>query len=119
METKNLDKFLKVLVNCTQCGYCKDVCPVFDEVGWDSSAARGKMSLAYGLQMDDIEPDESVLERLYQCTTCADCFTTPPSISTGSAPAMPWASATLPCWSMTSNGTGAKRRPRPGNGLEA
>jgi Fe-S oxidoreductase len=55
------------------CGYCKEVCPVFDELGWDSSSARGRMALAYGLYMGDIEPDESVLERLLQCTTCEDC----------------------------------------------
>lgn len=73
MDTPNLKKFWKELVNCTQCGYCKDVCPVFDEVEWDSSVARGKMTLAYGLYQGDIEPDDSVIERLYQCTTCADC----------------------------------------------
>ena len=58
METKHLKKWVREMVNCTQCGYCKEVCPVFDQVGWDSSVARGKMSLAYGLYIGDIEPDE-------------------------------------------------------------
>ena len=61
METKHLGKWVKEMVTCTQCGYCKEVCPVFDQVGWDSSVARGKMALAYGLYTGDIEPDESVL----------------------------------------------------------
>jgi Fe-S oxidoreductase len=73
METKHVNEYLKELITCTMCGYCKEVCPTFDELGWDSAAARGKMALAYGLYMGDIEPDESVLERLLQCTTCEDC----------------------------------------------
>jgi Fe-S oxidoreductase len=73
METKHVNKYLKELITCTQCGYCKEVCPVFDDLGWDSAAARGKVALAYGLYMGDIEPDDSVLERLLQCTTCEDC----------------------------------------------
>ncbi len=51
----------------------KEVCPIFEDLGWDSASARGKIALAYGLYMEDIEPDESVLERLLQCTTCEDC----------------------------------------------
>jgi Fe-S oxidoreductase len=73
MKTKHVNEYLKELITCTMCGYCKEVCPTFDAIGWDSSAARGKMALAYGLYMGDIEPDESVLERLLQCTTCEDC----------------------------------------------
>lgn len=73
MKTKHINQYLKELITCTMCGYCKEVCPAFDELGWDSSSARGRMALAYGLYMGDIEPDESVLERLLQCTTCEDC----------------------------------------------
>ena len=79
METKRLDKYRKFLVQCTQCGYCKEVCPVFGDVGWDSSVARGKIALASGLYNGDIEPDDSIVERLYQCTTCGDCFRRCPS----------------------------------------
>ena len=49
------------------------VCPVFERVGWDPSVARGRMILSYGLLQKDIPADESVLENLYQCTTCKDC----------------------------------------------
>ena len=73
METKHVNQYLKELITCTMCGYCKEVCPTFEDLGWDSAAARGKIALAYGLYMGDIEPDESVLERLLQCTTCEDC----------------------------------------------
>lgn len=79
MITDNLAKWKKELLNCTQCGFCKEVCPIFDDVEWDSSVARGKMALCYGLYSGDIEPDESVVERLQQCTTCADCTRRCPS----------------------------------------
>jgi len=73
MQTQHVKEYLKELITCTQCGYCKEVCPIFEDIGWDSASARGKVALAYGLYMGDIEPDESVLERLLQCTTCEDC----------------------------------------------
>ncbi|WP_135612689.1 (Fe-S)-binding protein [Methanococcoides sp. AM1] len=79
MKTDNLKEWKKELLNCTQCGFCKEICPIFDHLEWDSSAARGKMALSYGLYSGDIEPDESVLERIYQCTTCADCTRRCPS----------------------------------------
>ncbi len=61
------------MMTCTYCGFCKSVCPVFEGIGWDPSVARGRIILAYGLLQKDIPADESVVENLYQCTTCKDC----------------------------------------------
>ncbi|UCG69427.1 MAG: (Fe-S)-binding protein, partial [Thermoplasmata archaeon] len=58
---------------CTQCGYCRSVCPIFEDQGWDSSVARGRVILAYGMLKDRFDIDDSVVEALYQCSTCADC----------------------------------------------
>jgi Fe-S oxidoreductase len=52
---------------------------VFAEIGWDSAVARGKILIAYGLLTGDLTPDASVLERIYQCTTCKRCETKCPS----------------------------------------
>jgi Fe-S oxidoreductase len=79
METKALDKYMKEMVTCTLCGFCKSVCPVFDHQGWDSSVARGRVLLAYGLLTGELEPDDSVVERLFQCPTCNDCYRRCPS----------------------------------------
>ena len=35
--------------------------------------ARGRVILSYGLMQGEIPADESVVEALYQCTTCKDC----------------------------------------------
>jgi len=73
IEAENLRRVKKELMTCTYCGFCKSVCPTFQRVGWDASVARGRMVLAYGLLQKEIPADPSVLEYLYQCTTCKDC----------------------------------------------
>jgi Fe-S oxidoreductase len=73
IDAKNLRELKKEMMTCTMCGFCKSVCPVFEGVGWDPGVARGRMVLAYGLMQKDIPADESVIEALYQCTTCKDC----------------------------------------------
>ena len=73
IEAENLRRMRKELMTCTYCGFCKSVCPTFQRVGWDPSVARGRMVLAYGLLQKEVPADPSVLEYLYQCTTCKDC----------------------------------------------
>jgi Fe-S oxidoreductase len=58
---------------CTRCAYCKVVCPVYEQIRWDSALPRARVLLAYGLIENELEPDESVIIRLYQCTTCKSC----------------------------------------------
>ncbi|UCH89402.1 MAG: (Fe-S)-binding protein [Thermoplasmata archaeon] len=79
METKALDKYKKEMVTCTLCGFCKSVCPVFEHKGWDSSVARGRILLAYGLLTGEIEADDSVVDRIFHCPTCNDCYRRCPS----------------------------------------
>jgi len=73
IDAKNLKDARNAMMTCTYCGFCKSVCPVYESIGWDSSVARGRIILAYGLLNKDIPADESVVENLYQCTTCKDC----------------------------------------------
>lgn len=73
IEAENLREVKKTMMTCTYCGFCKSVCPVFEDIGWDPSVARGRMILSYGLLQKEIPADESVIENLYQCTTCRDC----------------------------------------------
>lgn len=69
-KLKSLEKEMLV---CTQCGYCRSVCPVFEDLGWDSSVARGRVILSYGILKDRFDVDDSVVDALYQCSTCGDC----------------------------------------------
>jgi Fe-S oxidoreductase len=79
IETKNLEKVKQAMNVCTMCGFCKSVCPSFKAIGWDSSVARGRVILSYGLLVGDIPADDSVIENMYTCTTCMDCVRRCPS----------------------------------------
>ena len=73
LDAKNLREVKGTMMTCTYCGFCKSVCPTYEDIGWDPSMARGRMILAYGLMRGDIPADESVVQYLYECTTCKDC----------------------------------------------
>jgi Fe-S oxidoreductase len=74
-----IDKVKEALNTCTMCGFCKSVCPSFKAIGWDSALSRGRIILTYGLLNGDIQADDSVVENMYTCTTCADCVRRCPS----------------------------------------
>ena len=78
-KTDKMEKVRDAVNVCTMCGFCKSVCPSFKAAGWDSSVARGRVILSYGLLVGDIPADESVIENIYTCTTCADCVRRCPS----------------------------------------
>ena len=73
IKAERAKKLEKEMLTCTFCGFCKSVCPYFEDNQWDPSVARGKVILAYGLSRGEIPADESVVQRMYQCTTCKDC----------------------------------------------
>ncbi len=61
---------------CAQCGYCRTVCPVFDVLGWETTAPRGKIAVAKNLGLGNggmKEIPEELIRRLYQCTLCGSC----------------------------------------------
>jgi len=78
-QYKDLEKLKNEMLTCTMCGFCKNVCPVFLDVGWDTGSPRGRMTLAYGLISGELEPDEELVNRIFQCTQCRDCSRRCPS----------------------------------------
>ncbi|HDP96648.1 MAG TPA: (Fe-S)-binding protein [Euryarchaeota archaeon] len=70
------------LYACLQCGYCRAVCPIYAETGWESNNPRGKLfalkQLANRGPMDillrrKVKPGEDFKKTLYQCTSCGAC----------------------------------------------
>lgn len=57
---------------CVRCGTCRSVCPVFEEVGWESSGTRGRILIMKGLQ-NGLKAGPEVLDSLNTCTTCGIC----------------------------------------------
>ena len=66
------------IVKCTRCGRCRALCPVQEELGWESTNARGRMLLARALA-EDVPPSAAMRTSFYTCLTCAMCTATCPS----------------------------------------
>jgi heterodisulfide reductase subunit D len=75
-ELKRLDAEIEPWV-CTQCGNCRTVCPVFEQIGWESASPRGK--IYYIKQLLRQRPskqspiDAEFVKRIFQCSLCVRC----------------------------------------------
>jgi Fe-S oxidoreductase len=70
------------IFSCLQCGYCESTCPVYDQIGWESVAPRGKIYYLKQLRNRGILDrllfrnktfDPDFIKRLYQCSGCGAC----------------------------------------------
>ncbi|MCL5734231.1 MAG: (Fe-S)-binding protein [Actinobacteria bacterium] len=79
MKTPELDKFVDETEPwvCTQCGYCRTVCPIFEQVGWESASPRGKLyyikELLRRTESQQGVIDDEFVKRIFQCTLCVRC----------------------------------------------
>ncbi len=60
---------------CGRCGSCRNVCPVYQEIKWESSSPRGKIALAKDifLKHKSDKMTEFYTRRLLECTLCGRC----------------------------------------------
>jgi Fe-S oxidoreductase len=77
-----LDKIEDDLYTCFQCGYCKSICPISSEIGWESASPRGKIYYLKQYTRKSIwdkilgrkkKINEDFIRRMYQCTGCGAC----------------------------------------------
>ncbi len=61
------------IIACIQCGFCRAGCPTFGETTLESLNAKGRVTLAYNMLVNAIEPSEDLAKRLYQCMMCLNC----------------------------------------------
>ncbi len=47
------------IIKCTRCGRCRALCPIHEELGWESTNARGRMLLARALAEGE-KPSEAM-----------------------------------------------------------
>jgi heterodisulfide reductase subunit D len=75
-QTSDQDTLRHESLICAQCGACRDVCPAFRQLGWESSSPRGRMSVVKDLTTKkpgvSAATDEQV-RTLCQCTMCGAC----------------------------------------------
>ena len=91
---KNKPPHLDDIYACLQCGYCKAVCPIYRETGWESFTPRGKVYLLkhlisknsfldkiLGKKIADILTGkgkislEEAMTKIFTCTLCSRCET--------------------------------------------
>ncbi|UCF07638.1 MAG: (Fe-S)-binding protein [Thermoplasmata archaeon] len=70
------------IYSCLQCGYCTSICPMFEQLGWESASPRGKIfyikqltqrNLLDRILRREIEVSEEFITRMFQCTGCGAC----------------------------------------------
>jgi Fe-S oxidoreductase len=72
-------KYREQILQCSRCGFCQAVCPVFGATLRPSYNARGKMLVLKEVMDGKIELSDELIETLFQCTTCASCLENCPS----------------------------------------
>ena len=72
-------KFREQVLKCSRCGFCQAHCPIFGATLRPAYNARGKMLILKEVMDGKIELNDELIETLFQCTTCANCFTNCPS----------------------------------------
>ncbi len=73
------EKRRKAITQCSRCGFCRAVCPIFDLTKRPIANARGKMLLMKEVMEGKLPVTEEVAKAILRCTTCMNCTTTCPS----------------------------------------
>lgn len=73
------EKFEEQILQCSQCGFCQSVCPLFAVSLRPAFNARGKMMVLKEALRGNLELDEQVVDSIFQCTACANCSHNCPS----------------------------------------
>jgi Fe-S oxidoreductase/FAD/FMN-containing dehydrogenase len=58
---------------CAGCGYCRQVCTLYDGKGWESSSPRGKWAFIRRVAEGKEKFDQEVTDSFLMCTTCERC----------------------------------------------
>jgi Fe-S oxidoreductase len=73
------EKRRKAITQCSRCGFCRAVCPIFELTKRPITNARGKMILMKEVMEGKLPVTEAVAEALLRCTTCMNCTLSCPS----------------------------------------
>lgn len=62
------------IYNCMKCGYCHEICPVYDELHKESVTSRGKIRLARAVLEGDLTETHYYQNLMLNCLTCDACM---------------------------------------------
>lgn len=72
-------KIEKDIINCSRCGLCMDVCPVYKAKKTETSVSRGKFLQLLGLIRGDLKMNKKIAYNLDLCLFCGKCKSSCPS----------------------------------------
>lgn len=75
-----LEKYHNELLSCTGCGFCRKSFHVYEFCQKESDYPKGKIMLAYGLLVGEIEEDMEMVKALQKCSLCKRCEKDCPSL---------------------------------------
>jgi len=75
-QTCNLED---ALMNCNRCGLCHGCSPLFEIRKLESATARGKIRLARSLLQGELEPSDTLADRIFECLLCGRCSSVCPA----------------------------------------
>ena len=73
------EKRRKAIAQCSRCGFCRAVCPIFNLTKRPITNARGKMILLKEVMDGKLPITEGVAQAFLRCTTCMNCTLNCPS----------------------------------------
>ncbi|MCD8024667.1 MAG: (Fe-S)-binding protein, partial [Candidatus Gastranaerophilales bacterium] len=69
----------KKIINCSRCGLCMEVCPVYGVKMTETSALRGKFLQLKGIIEGDLKYDKKIAYNIDLCLGCGKCQKACPS----------------------------------------
>lgn len=69
----------KEVINCSRCGLCMEVCPVYKAKKTETSVSRGKFLQLLGLIRGDLKMNKKIAYNLDLCLACGKCKKACPS----------------------------------------
>jgi len=73
MAMAELASLHEQIAKCNRCGFCQAGCPVFRVTGQEHSLSRGRLAVARGLMLGNLELTGEVVRALDDCLLCRGC----------------------------------------------
>ena len=75
VKTAQLEKHKEEIILCNECrcGFCRELCPVYNQLRQEAYSNRGRMIIAQALRDGKLKPSERLAEIVQHCMTCGWC----------------------------------------------
>jgi len=70
---KELKELESLIMQCSKCGACQSVCPLYDKDLIETSVARGKLALIEAIYEGRLQQSPKILKYLDYCVMCTRC----------------------------------------------